>query len=135
MNHQRVLLHELFLLDSYWSFERDLALVQLRVLLWFALTHAFQPPQFPIIGQFFNQNHIWTVAHHDKIDIESFPHHASLLKRPRKNSKMDFRFSLSWKWVRVRYHFKWLLKLYNLIYSDSRFVDWATKSRKSRNST
>ena len=60
--------------------------------------------------------------------VKSFPHHAPLGKHPRKSSKMDFRYSLPRKLVRVWYHFKWFLKLYNLSYSDSSFVNWVQKS-------
>ena len=48
---------------------------------------------------------------------------------------MDFRCSVPRKLVRVWYHFKWFLKLYNLSYSDTSFDNWAPKSLKSRNST
>ena len=51
-----------------------------------------------------------------------------LPKRPRKNFKIDFRFSLPRKSVRVWYHFKLFLKLYNLGYSDSSFIPCVPKS-------
>ena len=44
---------------------------------------------------------------------------AHLLKRPRINLKVDFFGSVLRKLVRVWYHWKWFLKLYNLSYSDS----------------
>ena len=89
-----------------------------------------------------SQNHICTVAHHDDIDIkrlfdicQNFPTSCPLPKRLRKNLKMNFRFSLPRKLVRVWFHFKWFLMLYNLSYLDSSFINSAPKSQKSRNST
>ena len=69
--------------------------------------------------------------------IKSFPKYshksgcmiyAHLPKRPRKSLKMDFRFSYPRKLVRVWYHSKWFLKLYNMCYSDSSFIYWVRKS-------
>ena len=48
---------------------------------------------------------------------EKFAASCPLPKRLRKNFKMDFRFSLPRKSVRVWYHFKWFLNLYNLLFS------------------
>ena len=58
-----------------------------------------------------------------------------LLKCPRKNSKLDFEYSIPRILVRVRYHFKWFLKLYNLNLLDSKFIPWGRNRKKSQNST
>ena len=71
---------------------------------------------------------------HLLVYVNSLSDDVHLLKHLRKSSKMDFRFLVPRKFTRVRYHWKCFLKLYTLIYSDSSFIRWAQKSKKSRNS-
>ena len=47
------------------------------------------------------------------------------------SKKVDFRLSVSRKYVRVWYHFKWLLKFYNLSYFDSSFLPGVENSKIS----
>ena len=48
--------------------------------------------------------------------------------RLRKSQKVDFQCWVPTKLVRVRYHFKWFLKLFNLGFSDSGLIHWVPKS-------
>ena len=47
---------------------------------------------------------IWNFLAHLLIYVKSLPHHAPLSKRPRKSLKLNFRFSVPMKSVRVRYY-------------------------------
>ena len=53
----------------------------------------------------------------------------------RKSYKIENPFSAPRKWARFWYHWKWFLKVYNLNYSDSNFINWVNKSLNFRNST
>ena len=57
---------------------------------------------------------MWNFLAHLFIYVKSFSHDAPLFKRPRKSLKLNFRFTVPMKSVRVRYYLKWFLKLYNL---------------------
>ena len=94
-----------------------------------------QPTQFQIFGFFFHlkpyshrhspRQHLYqkmqNFLSHLIIYLKSLPHPAPLAKRPRKNSKVNFRRWAPRKKVRVRYHWKWFLKLYILNYSALSF--------------
>jgi hypothetical protein len=47
---------------------------------------------------------MWNFFAHLLIFVKSLPHHAPLPKRPRKSLKLNFRFSVPMKSVRVRYY-------------------------------
>ena len=65
---------------------------------------------------------------HLLIYVKTLPHHAPVLKRLRKSSKVNFPLFVPRELVQVWYHFKWFLKLYNMSHSDSSFIDWVEKS-------
>ena len=59
---------------------------------------------------------------HLLIQVKSLPEDVHLLKHPRKCFQVDFWGPVPRKLVRVRYHCKWFLMLYNLSYSDKGFI-------------
>ena len=59
---------------------------------------------------------------HLLIYVKTLPHHAPVLKRLRKSSKVNFPLFVPRKLVQVWYHFKSFLKLYNLSYSDLTYM-------------
>ena len=71
---------------------------------------------------------------HLLVYVKSLSDDVHLPQHLRKSSKIDFQFLVPRKLVRVWYHWKWFFKLYTLSYSDSSFIRWAQKSKKSRNS-
>ena len=126
-----------------WSFWY----IKLAVLIWFRLRN-FNPRYFQFLVGFsfktiFAPSPTTTTLKSKDVEFsfasfdicQKFVASCPLPKRPRKNLKMNFRFSLPRKWVRVWCHFKWFFMLYNLSYSDSSFVNSAPKSWKSGNST
>ena len=125
----------IFLRWSFWY-------IKLRVLIWFHLNpRNFNPRKIYFLdsfsfGTFFGverrpwdlDQKMWNFITHLLIYVKSLSQDVHLLNRPRKSEKWDFPCFVPKKLVRVRYHWKWFFKLYNLSYSDSSFIRWVQKS-------
>ena len=71
---------------------------------------------------------MWNFIAHLLVYVKSLPEDAHQLKRLHKMLKVDFWGSVLRQLVRVWYHWKWVLELYNLSYQDSSFIYWVPKS-------
>ena len=61
---------------------------------------------------------MWNFFAHLLIYVKNLSDDFRPPKHLRKSLRIDFRFSLPRKLIRVWYHLKWFLKIYNLSYSD-----------------
>ena len=121
-----------------WSFWY----IKLRVLIWFRLNpRNLNPRNFHFLVGFLFETifpcrplwrhryqKMWNFLPHLLIYVKSLSHDVPLPKRPRKCFNVDFPYLVPRELVRVWYHRKWFLKLYNLSYSDLSFIRWVQKS-------
>ena len=122
---------------NYWAFEWIWTVKIVNRQIWLRKLKLHFLKNLTKIKNFYENSCLFIKERRETIDhwFDRSSHHVHLPQRPRKSLKIDFRRSVPRKSVRVRYHWKWFLKLYTLSYSDSSFIPWVRKSLKSRNST